>query len=160
MKRLLFPLLFLLLSVEAQSQDIPVMDFDGLAPMLQMENDTLYMVNFWATWCMPCVQEMPDIVRFADEMKERKFRLILVSLDDPGQMESRVKPFVKRNGIEGKVILLDDPDANSWIPKVHPDWMGAIPATLFYSSGFRRFHGEMIDYTALKEIVEPVLITK
>jgi thiol-disulfide isomerase/thioredoxin len=160
MKKLLFPLLLMLLTVEARSQDIPVMDFDRLAPLLQMENDTLYMVNFWATWCMPCVQEMPDIVKFADEMEDQKFRLILVSLDDPGQMESRVKPFVKRYGIDGKVILLDDPDANSWIPKVHPDWMGAIPATLFYSSGFRQFHGEMIDYKTLKEIVEPRVIRK
>lgn len=155
MKKLLFPLLLILFSAEAGSQDIPVIDFDRLAPILQQENDTLYMVNFWATWCVPCVQEMPDIVKFADEMEGRKFRLILVSLDDPGQMESRIKPFVERYGIEGKVILLDDPDANSWIPEVHPDWMGAIPATLFYSSGFRDFHGEMIDYKTLKEIIEP-----
>jgi thiol-disulfide isomerase/thioredoxin len=160
MKKIVLLLFILLLTSEARSQDIPVVDFDGLAPMLQMENDTLYMVNFWATWCMPCVQEMPDIVRFADDMKERKFRLILVSLDDPGQMDSRVKPFVKRYGIEGKVILLDDPDANSWIPKVHPDWMGAIPATLFYSTDFRQFHGEIIDYKKLKEIVESAMIIK
>ncbi len=131
------------------------MDFDQLEPILHQENDTLYMVNFWATWCMPCVQEMPDIVKFADEMEGSKFRLILVSLDDPAQMESRIKPFVSRYKIEGKVIILDDPDANSWIPKVHPDWMGAIPATIFYSSGYREFHGEMIDYKTLKETIEP-----
>lgn len=160
MKKILLPLLLILFSVEAWSQDIPIMDFDQLEPILQQENDTLYMINFWATWCMPCVQEMPDIVKFADEMEGRKFRLILVSLDDPGDMESRIEPFVERYKIEGKVIILDDPDANSWIPKVHPDWMGAIPATIFYSSGFREFHGEVIDYLTLKETIEPRIITK
>lgn len=151
----MIPMLLILFSLELRSQDIPVMDFDQLEPILHQENDTLYMLNFWATWCMPCVQEMPDIVKFANEMEGRKFRLILVSLDDPDQMESRIKPFVSRYEIEGKVILLDDPDANSWIPKVHPDWMGAIPATIFYSSGFKKFHGEMIDYKTLKETIEP-----
>ncbi len=61
---------------------------------------------------------------------------------------------------ERKVICSNDPDANSWIPKVHPDWMGAIPATIFYSSGYREFHGEMIDYKTLKETIEPRVINK
>jgi thiol-disulfide isomerase/thioredoxin len=144
-----------LFGATALAQNVPVMNFDSFEPELQKKNDTIYMVNFWATWCMPCVEEMPDILKFSEEMRNRKFRLILVSLDNPDHLESRVKPFIKRFGITDRVILLDDPDANSWIEKVHPDWMGSIPGTLFYSGDFRLFHGDMIDYATLKKITEP-----
>ncbi len=139
------------------SQDIPVIDFDSFRPIIEQRNDTVYMVNFWATWCTPCVEEMPDLLRFAKDMRDSKFRLILVSLDNPDHMESRVKPFIKRFEIEERVILLDDPDANRWIPIVSGEWSGAIPATIFFSDNFRHFHGKKIDYEGIKEIVVPHL---
>ncbi len=158
MKRILIVVsVVLLLNSGAFSQNVPVMDFDQLEPMLRVKNDTLYMVNFWATWCMPCVEEMPDILKFASDMKNRKFRLVLVSLDNPDHLESRVKPFIRRFDIRERVILLDDPDANRWIEKVHPDWMGSIPATLFFSGDYRSLHADKIDYEGLKRIVEPRL---
>ncbi len=157
MKRFFFASIFTILAMGALSQNVPVMNFDRFAPLLEMKNDTVYMVNFWATWCTPCVEEMPDILKFASDMKNRKFRLILVSLDNPDHLDSRVKPFIKRFGISERVILLDDPDANRWIEKVHPEWMGSIPSTLFYSRDFRALHVDKIDYAGLKNIVEPKL---
>lgn len=158
MKRflLVFAVMALMSSV-SQGQNVPVINFDQLEPMLRVKNDTVYMINFWATWCMPCVEEMPDILRFSADMKNRKFRLVLVSLDNPDHLESRVKPFIKRFEIKDRVILLDDPDANRWIEKVHPDWMGSIPATLFFSGDFRTLHSDKIDYEGLKKIVVPRL---
>jgi len=147
----------IIMAAAIQAQSVPVMNFNSFEPVLRQKNDTVYMINFWATWCVPCVEEMPDILKFASEMKTRKFKLVLVSLDNPDHMESRVKPFIKRFDITQKVILLDDPDANSWIEKVHPDWMGSIPGTLFYSADFRQFHSSKIDYTTLRRIVEPRL---
>jgi thiol-disulfide isomerase/thioredoxin len=146
-----------LLSPVIMGQNVPVINFDKFEPLLNIKNDTVYMINFWATWCTPCVEEMPDILKFSSEMKNRKFRLILVSMDNPDHLDSRVKPFIKRFKIEDRVILLDDPDANRWIEKVHPDWMGSIPATLFYSSDFKTLHVDKIDYEGLKKIVEPRL---
>jgi thiol-disulfide isomerase/thioredoxin len=148
----------LIISASAlKGQNVPVMNFNQMEPLLRVKNDTAYMINFWATWCTPCVEEMPDILKFSEEMKNRKFRLILVSMDNPDHLESRVKPFIRRFEIKDRVILLDDPDANSWIEKVHPDWMGSIPATLFFSGDFRTLHVDKIDYEGLKKIVEPRL---
>ncbi len=148
----------LIISASAlKGQNVPVMNFNQMEPLLRVKNDTVYMINFWATWCTPCVEEMPDILKFSEEMKNRKFRLILVSMDNPDHLESRVKPFIRRFEIKDRVILLDDPDANSWIEKVHPDWMGSIPATLFFSGDFRTLHVDKIDYEGLKKIVEPRL---
>lgn len=157
MKRLVLVLFVLIASFSIQAQSVPVMNFQRFEPVLRQKNDTLYMISFWATWCVPCVEEMPDILRFASDMKNRKFRLVLVSLDNPDHLESRVIPFINRFGIKEKIILLDDPDANSWIEKVHPEWMGSIPGTLFYSGSFRQFHSAKVDYATLKKIVEPQL---
>jgi thiol-disulfide isomerase/thioredoxin len=158
MKKILFMLLILVsLPSALRSQEVPVLSFDQLAPMLQTKSDTVYMVNFWATWCLPCVEEMPDLLKFATDKKSSKFRLILVSLDMPNQLETRVKPFVKRFSISEKVVLLDDPDANKWIDRVSPDWSGALPGTLLFSRDFRQFHGDLLDYEKIKVLVEPRL---
>lgn len=158
MLRTLIPALLLAFILQqAEAQKIPVMNFDSFEPLLKVKNDTVYMINFWATWCMPCVEEMPDILKFASDMKTQKFKLILVSLDNPDHLETRVKPFIDRYGIKEKVILLDDPDANRWIEKVHPDWMGSIPSTLIFSGNFRTLHVDKINYNGLKSIIEPLL---
>ncbi|MBE0676890.1 MAG: redoxin family protein [Bacteroidales bacterium] len=157
MNRLASIIILFSLAAATLAQSVPVINFREFEPELKHNNDTLYMVNFWATWCMPCVEEMPDILMFADEMRDKKFRLILVSLDNPDHLESRVYPFIAKFDIKERVVLLDDPDANSWIEKVHPDWMGSIPGTLFYSRDFRMFHGKTIDHQTLRKIVNPRL---
>lgn len=156
-KKATIVLILFTLPLIADSQTIPVIDFDKFSPMLKTTNDTVYMVNFWATWCTPCVKEMPDLLKFAKDMKDKKFRLILVSLDNPDHLDSRLKPFIERFEIKERVILLDDPDANRWIPVVNKDWSGAIPASLFFSRDARQFHEDMIDYEGIKRIVEPML---
>lgn len=157
MKKAILSLLLVILTATSRAQDVPVIDFDKFEPVLHQNNDTVYVINFWATWCMPCIEEMPDLLNFSSDMKDHKFRLILVSLDNPDHLETRVKPFLKKHGIRETVILLDDPDANRWIEKVHTDWMGSIPGTLIYSRDFRQFYSDKIDYSTLKKIVEPKL---
>ena len=111
---------------------IPVMTFDELAPIFQVENDTTYVINFWATWCKPCVAELPYFIELHKKHKAEKFKMIFVSLDFPKQIEKKLIPFLGKNPLPGPVLVLDDPDANAWIPRVHPDWSGAIPATYVY----------------------------
>ena len=67
-------------------------------------------------------------------------KVVLVSLDFIDKMESQVVPFLKKNNIQSEVVLLDDADANSWIPKVSPQWSGAIPATVIYQNDTRKFY--------------------
>lgn len=121
--------------------EVPVMDFDGLEARLPENPDQLVIVNFWATWCKPCVKEMPYFNtlsrKYADDPQ---IRVILVSLDMETQMKSRVMPFIVERDMHPEVWLLDDPDANRWIDKVDPSWSGAIPATLFYKGNERKFY--------------------
>lgn len=156
--RFIFILITLMLlgfgSVHAQYPEIEVTDFEGLEPLLEKNNDTTYVINFWATWCKPCVEEMPGFLKAASEFKDEKVRFIFVSLDFPGQVNARLKPFVKKHDMADMVILLDDPDSNSWIEKVDPQWSGAIPATLIYNSIDRDFYEKSLSYNDLINIIE------
>ncbi len=134
-----------------------VLSFDDLEPHLHFSNDTTYLVNFWASWCTPCVEELPAFEKIGEEYGSEKLKILLVSLDFPGQLESRLMPFLEKNGIRSQVVLLNDPDANKWIDRVDPSWSGSIPATLIYNMDSRMFHEGSFTYEELKAIVEQKL---
>jgi thiol-disulfide isomerase/thioredoxin len=131
-----------------------VLTFSDFEPHLHLSNDTLYLVNFWASWCTPCVDELPAFERIGKEYSEDKVKVLLVSLDFPKQIESRLMPFIEKNDIDSEVLVLNDPDANKWIDKVDPEWTGSIPATLIYSRSDRIFHEGIYTYEELKQIIE------
>ena len=131
-----------------------VLSFNDFEPHLHFSNDTTYVVNFWASWCTPCVKELPAFERISKEFSGEKLKVLLVSLDFPSQVESRLMPFLEKNGISSEVLVLNDPDANRWIDKVDPGWSGSIPATLIYNRKERIFHEGTYSYNELKEIVE------
>ena len=137
--------------------DIPVMDFDTFYPLLSQENDTIYVINFWATWCAPCVREIPYFEKLYATYKDRKVEVILVSLDNPNHLENRVLPFLERMDVQSRVILLDDPRSSRWIPRVSDEWTGAIPATVIYSRNFHSFYEKEFKYEELEAIIVPLL---
>jgi thiol-disulfide isomerase/thioredoxin len=129
---------------------VSVVDYNGLAPILNKKNDTIYVVNFWATWCKPCVKELPAFEQLGIAYKDKKVKVILVSLDFPEKLTSQVLPFLESNEIASEVILLDDADANSWIPKISEEWSGAIPATIVYKNEIRTFYERSFSYQELE----------
>ncbi|MDX9942488.1 MAG: thioredoxin domain-containing protein [Bacteroidales bacterium] len=131
--------------------------FDEFEPRLHLENDTIYVVNFWATWCAPCVREIPVFETIQEQYKDQKVKVLLVSLDFPNQLESRVIPFVDRMGMKSEVVLLDDTDSNRWIPLVSEEWTGAIPATVIFARGFRGFYEQEFHLEELESIIKPLL---
>jgi len=118
---------------------IPRLDFDGLESYLKKNNDTTYVVNFWATWCAPCVKELPYFEELSTTTTDAPLKVILVSLDFPEQFDTKLIPFLGARKLSATVLFLDDGKANKWIPRVHPDWSGAIPATLIYKGDKRMF---------------------
>jgi thiol-disulfide isomerase/thioredoxin len=142
-------------SKEEQKQVIPIVDFSAIKPLLEKNNDTTYLINFWATWCAPCVKELPYFEKIAEELSDKKFKVILVNLDFPSHYETRLLPFVEEKGIKSTIIVLDDPDANRWINEVDSRWTGAIPATVIYNKNKRKFFEKEFTYDDLKnEVLE------
>jgi len=131
--------------------------FDEFEHHLHEKNDKIYVINFWATWCKPCVKELPYFEQIQAEYKDKNVEVILVSLDDIRKLESKVIPFIEKNELQSTVILLDDADYNSWIDKVSPKWSGAIPVTLFYNKNKREFYEQEFDYQELETIVKSFL---
>ncbi|HMQ49244.1 MAG TPA: TlpA family protein disulfide reductase [Saprospiraceae bacterium] len=149
----------------AQSQDtipkaaIPLLaDFADFEPLLHRQSDTLYVVNFWATWCKPCVEELPYFEQITQDFAGEKVKVVLVSLDFPNQIESKLIPFVEKNNLQSEVVVLLDGRYNDWIDKVSPEWSGAIPATLIYRQNQRQFAGsKFASYEELKSLITSLL---
>ncbi len=121
------------------SENIKIYDYNGLAPLLHIKNDTTYIINFWATWCAPCVKELPYFQEYYKEHKNEKMKMLMVSMDDPKDIITKIKPFLKKKNIQQEVIILDDPDANTWIDKIDPNWSGALPFTIIYNQNNRSY---------------------
>ena len=129
-------------------------DYKGLAPLLQQENDSIYVVNFWATWCQPCVEELPYFEQINTKYKDKKVKVLLVSLDMKNQIETKLLPFIIINKLQSEVMLLSDPDANSWIPKIDSTWSGAIPATIMYNKNKRKFYEQSFTLDTLEKEIQ------
>lgn len=137
--------------------ELEVYDYEGLRPLLSTTGDKTYVVNFWATWCAPCIKELPHFEKLNKYYKDANVEVILVSLDFPSKYESKLKPYIKENNLESKVVALDDVDSNMWIPEINKDWSGAIPATLIFNKSKRSFYEGSFDYEGLETAVKPFI---
>jgi thiol-disulfide isomerase/thioredoxin len=145
-------------SVLSDSLMIQVLNYDQLKPLLHNDNDTTYVVNFWATWCAPCVKELPYFVALDSIYLKGPFKLILVSLDFKKDYLSKLQPFVTNRNLEPFVLVLEDSRANYWIEDIDPSWSGAIPATLVYRGSKRTFYERSFHHVdELRTIVKPFL---
>ncbi len=134
-------------------------NYEGLEMLLNKNDHKTYVVNFWATWCKPCVEELPAFQKLHEIYKDKNVEVILVSLDFKKQVESRLIPFIKENNVNPKVFLMVDPDQNTWIPKVSSEWSGAIPATIIYNKNNRKFYEQSFTYEVLENELTTFLKT-
>ena len=137
--------------------DLEVYDYEGFEKFLNKKDGKTYVINFWATWCAPCIKELPYFEKLNAKYNNKNVEVILVSLDFPHLYESKLKPFIKEKQLKSKVIALDDADMNSWIPKIDKSWSGSIPATIIYNKDERKFFEQPFTYEELESEVKPFL---
>ena len=131
--------------------------YNELKPLLNKIDNKTYVINFWATWCAPCVKELPAFERLKEQYAEMNVEVLLVSLDFPKQKEKKLIPFINRRKIQSKVVLLDDVNEDYWIKEINDQWSGAIPATLIYNTNSRKFYEQSFDYTTLENELKTFL---
>jgi len=135
---------------------IDVVRFEDYVDRVRRNPEPLLIVNFWATWCVPCVEEIPHFISVYQEKKDdAKLGIMFVSLDHISSLEA-VENFAKKQELPGTLLLLDDVKRfNEWIPQVHPEWDGTLPATGIYRRGrLLEFRPEPLTEEELNELVD------
>ncbi|KAF2336829.1 TlpA disulfide reductase family protein [Flavobacterium daemonense] len=148
-KTLLYLFLVIVFSTVSYGQNVKLITVDQLKERIQKGKDSIYVVNFWATWCAPCVKELPNFEKLQAEFKSEKLAVLLVSVDFKSKLNSAVIPFVKRKNMQNEVFLLDESSPQEYIDRIDPSWSGSIPATLFIKDDKRKFVETEFSYEQL-----------
>ena len=149
--RSIYVFLTILLSLNLSAQ-VEQLNFEGFQKRYLTSVQERTVFNFWATWCIPCVKELPYFEKLQKDHPE--INVVLVSLDFPKQIERRLIPFIHKNIEYGEVVVLDEANANNFIDPIDPGWEGSIPATMIWDKEKMSFYeGDFNNYEELKKYV-------
>ncbi len=137
------------LQFTAYSQEVKMLSIDELKKRTANGKDTTYIINFWATWCAPCVKELPYFEKLGAAYKTDKLKVLLVNVDFKSKLKTNVIPFVKKRQLKSEVFMLNETDPDIYINRIDKSWTGSIPATLFMKNGKRVFSENEYNYTEL-----------
>ena len=107
---------------------------EGIKALISRQNEKPLLVNFWATWCDPCRDEFPDLVKIDSEFRSKSLDFVTVSLDDVGDIKTTVPKFLASMKASMPAYLLSDSDPEPAINAVDPKWQGDLPATFLYNA--------------------------
>ncbi len=150
-------LLLISLTLFAQPK-AEIIKLKQLQEHIQAKTDKVKVINFWATWCAPCIKEMPLFEKLNAERQNVEVTLVSMDLDlDPNP--EKVYKFMDRRKIKSQVLILDERDPNSWIDQVDKNWSGALPATIIINgkTGKRKFIERELHEGELEKLIAEVL---
>ncbi|SOD13102.1 TlpA disulfide reductase family protein [Pedobacter xixiisoli] len=148
--------ILLILAGHSVNAQVKLLTLNELEQRAAKGKDTTYVVNFWATWCGPCVEELPYFERLNNENAKKPFKVILMSLDFKSKLKTDVIPFVAKHKIKSEVYVVNETDQQKFIDRVDKNWSGALPATLILNTDkkVRAFYEQAFTYSELLKAVE------
>lgn len=159
MKKLLVCAVVIMFAFFSNGQSIKKVSVDELKTFIDTSKKAL-VINFWATWCKPCVEELPYLVAQTKAFANKNVELVLVSLDFEENYPNDIKTFLRKRNYEATNFWLNETDASEFCPKIDKKWEGTIPVTLMIdnSKNFRKFFGYALSpkelENALKQLVK------
>ncbi|HQE12198.1 MAG TPA: TlpA disulfide reductase family protein [Flavipsychrobacter sp.] len=147
--------MLLLLPSLAYSQEIKEYSPEEL-PKRWEAADTVFVINFWATWCGPCVRELPEFDQLYKDNIERPVKVLMVSLDYKADMSYKVPNYLKRRAMKQEVVWLNEIYAREFLRKLDKKWRGSIPATLvvYKNKDYRQFLERSITAAELQKLID------
>lgn len=144
--------------VKAEAQAIPVWKLADLKTAMDTASGPT-LIHFWATFCKPCITELPHFQDAANRYRAQGLTLILVSLDLKESFPKAVQRFVSKRKLTAPVVFLNESDAGLFVPAVDSSWSGAIPASLFLNrqKGYRQFYEEELSKGRLEAEIRKML---
>ena len=136
----------ILISVSVNAQSIPSWKVTRLQDYIS-KSDSVLVINFWATFCKPCIEEIPYFESTVAKYKDQKVKLLLVSLDLKDEYPAGIKTFVQKNKYKSQIVWLNETNADYFCPRVDKKWSGGIPSTLIINpkTGYRKFFEEQME---------------
>jgi thiol-disulfide isomerase/thioredoxin len=159
MKKIIFAFLVLICAFGARAQNnIPAYSAEDIIKRTSSK-DTLYIINFWATWCVPCVRELPQFNALQRQYAGKPVKILMVSLDFKEDYPTKLAAFIGKKKLTPEVAWLSDTDPNVFIPKIDPSWQGSIPATVVVhpGKGFKKFIEGTITDREISRIISSVM---
>jgi len=145
----------MLLHLTVKAQTIPAYTAKQLVDRISAHKDTTYIINFWATWCGPCVRELPQFDKLQQIYEGKPVKVIMASFDFKESYPDKLATYISRKNILPEVIWWSETNANEFIPKIDNNWSGALPATLVVN-GTSKFHAFIERPATAEEIVKLV----
>jgi len=156
---MLIVVLLLILSVvnygqtDQENLEISEITLDELNDIIKNRKGRVLLINIWATWCVPCKEEFPDLIKISEKYDEQ-IELVGISIDYPDEIESKIIPFLNEFQPNFVNYVNGEKDTERFINNLNPKWSGAIPATFFYDS-----EGEQILFYVGKMSFEKIELT-
>ncbi len=117
-------------SVRNRVGPVEPIDRAGLKQLVTRRNGKILFLNIWATWCAPCVEEFPDLIKLAKSYPESEVEVIGISADYPDEVESKILPFMRKHNVPFRIYVAKFDHQEEFINSVNPSWSGALPASL------------------------------
>jgi len=127
------------------SQDIPSWKIKDVEQFIK-KSDSVLVISFWATFCKPCVEEIPYLETISKKYKDQKVKLLLISLDLSAFYPNRIQSFALKNKYSSQIVWLNETNADYFCPRIDKSWSGAIPSTVIINNktGYKKFIEEQL----------------
>jgi thiol-disulfide isomerase/thioredoxin len=158
MQKIVFSILFSISFYGGFSQTIPKLTMDDVLKMADTSSVPL-VINFWATWCHPCIDELPWFEKNVAAYQHKHVKLLLVSLDIKDDYPDNIAKFAKAHGYTSPIVWLNETDVNAFCPKLDAAWKGTIPVTLMINNHkhYKQFFNQQLPEPRLKLELEKLL---
>lgn len=142
------------------SQKVTLLDMESLDHLLNNRNGKVLFLNIWATWCIPCREEFPDIIKLVKEFRDEDVEFVGISVDYPDEIESKINPFIKEQKVNFPIFVQNFPEQEDFIDRLNKEWSGALPATFIFGNrgklqkfllgkhSYKEFKGEIVKILA------------